>query len=76
VITVDATKKAALDAQRERLTDIQNDAGTVALRNRLATATNAQIDTWFDQNVTTLAQSRAALKAMAKLLAMVVRDDT
>jgi hypothetical protein len=69
MITVDATKKAALEAQRTRLLDIQSDAGTAALVNRLATATNAQIDTWFDQNVTTLAQLRSVMKAMAKLLA-------
>jgi hypothetical protein len=74
MITVDATKKAALEADRLRLTDIENDAGTVALRNRLATATNAQIDTWFDQNVTTLAQARAAQKAMAKLIALLSRE--
>ncbi len=40
----------------------------------LAGATDAQIDTWFSTNVTTLAQARNVMAMMAKLIARLARE--
>ena len=40
----------------------------------LAGATDAQIDTWFTNNVTTLAQARTVMAMMAKLIAWLARQ--
>ena len=40
----------------------------------LAGATDAQIDTWFANNVTTLAQARTTMAMMAKLIARLARQ--
>lgn len=61
-----AALKAAEDA---RVTEIEADAGRVDLVARLRTATNAQIDTWIDANITSIAAARALFKAIIKYLA-------
>ncbi len=62
---------AATEAARR--TDIRADSGRIDLLNRLQTATPAQIDTWLTNNVTNLAQARAVLAAIIKVIALDVR---
>lgn len=59
----------AEDAEATRRAAILADTGRLDLLNRLQTATSAEIDTWFDNNVTTLASARNVLKAIVKLIA-------
>jgi len=52
-----------------RRADLDADPGKVDIVQRLRTANSAQIGTWIDNNVTTLAQARAVLKAIVIYLA-------
>lgn len=54
--------------EKKRVEAFEADAEQVDLRDRLRTATPAQIDDWFNANVTTLAQARSVLKAIVKYL--------
>lgn len=55
-------------ADLQRLVDFSLAPETVDLIDRARTATNAQINTWLTNNVTTLAQARTVLGAVIKLL--------
>ncbi len=57
-----------------RMVEIKADPGRAALRDRLASATPAQIDAYIDANVTTLAQARGMFKAILKLIALDARE--
>lgn len=63
---------AYVQSETQRENDIKNDAGRLDLIDRLRTATNAQIDTWIDNTVTSLSSARTVLKAMAKILSDLV----
>lgn len=56
-----------------RMVEIKADPGRAALRDRLASATPAQIDAYVDADVTTLAQARGMFKAILKLIALDAR---
>lgn len=62
--------------EETRLNEMHTDAGRLDLLNRLKTATSAQIDTWVDNNITSIAAQRALDKALLKLLADLVRTLT
>jgi len=62
------TQTPAYIAEEARLASYDQDAGQLDLLNRLRTATPAQIDTWLTNNVTNLAQARAVLGHIIKLL--------
>lgn len=55
--------------EQVRVTTFQNDANRADMITRLRTATPAQIDSWVDANVTTLAQGREVFKKILKVLA-------
>lgn len=57
-----------------RLDTFKIEADRNDMADKLRNATPAQIDTYIDNNVTNLAQARAFLKALSKVLATVVRD--
>lgn len=63
-----------MSAEIARQATITSSSDRVDLLNRLKTATAAQIDTWVDNNVTTLAQARTVLKAIIKVIALDVRN--
>ena len=52
-----------------RVIGLKSDAAYVDLLNRAKTSTAAEIDAWFQANVTTVAQARGVLSAIVKLLA-------
>ena len=53
----------------QRRTAIRNDQSVMDLGNRIGSMTAAEIDAWFQANVTTLAQARGAMATIVKLLA-------
>lgn len=55
-------------AEKNRISTFTLDPQTQDLLNRLRTATPAQIDSWLQTNVTTLAQARTVLGALVKML--------
>lgn len=61
------TDIAASDAMRGEL---RLDAAVRALRNR----TPAQVDAWIDANVNSLADARAVLKILARIVALIARE--
>lgn len=63
--------QAASDAAAARQS-ITDDAQRIALVNALKGATNAQIDTYINANVTDLPSARLMLSRMAKVLALIV----
>lgn len=63
---------AYVQAETQRENGIRNDTGRLDLLNRLRTATNAEIDIWIDNNVTSLAAARAVLKAIVKVISDLV----
>lgn len=63
---------AYVQSETQRKNDIKNDPGRLDLLNRLRNATDAQIDTWIDTNVTSLASARTILKAIVKVLSDLV----
>jgi len=52
-----------------RLDSIKNDQAVIDLGNRIKAMTAAEIDAWFQANVTTLAQARNTMATIVKLLA-------
>ena len=60
---------AAAEAENTRITSFKNDSAQTDLMDRLKTATPNQIDTWLNNNVTSMAQARNVLGAIIKLLA-------
>lgn len=65
---VDAAAQASAAAKQS----ITDDAERIALVNALRGATNAQIDTYINNNVTDLATARVMLRRIAKVLALFV----
>ena len=61
---------AAETTEANRLAAIKADAGRIDLITRFRTATPAQIDTFIDANVTTIAQARTLFKAILKTIAL------
>jgi hypothetical protein len=59
---------------RDRDAAFRADATRVDMLTRLKNATPAQIDAYIEANVTNLAQARAFLKALTKVLALAIRD--
>lgn len=59
----------AITPEEQRVTDFEALPERRDLIDRLKTATPAQIDTWLTANVTTLAQARAVLGQILKVLA-------
>lgn len=57
-------------AVQTRIDTFMADSSRADLITRLATATPAQIDTWLQNNVTTLAQARTVLGAIIKVIAL------
>lgn len=66
-------ERAAAAAEATRIATITSDAQVQAWTDRLAISSNAQIDTYFAGNVTTLAQNIAITKALAKIIAAKLR---
>jgi hypothetical protein len=64
----------AVVAGQQRQDAFRADAGRGDLLTRLLTATPAQIDTYVDNNVTTIAQARTLFKAILKLIALDARS--
>lgn len=58
-----------LSLEMQRQDGLSDDTGNVTLKDKLKTATSAQIDTWLQNNVTNLAEARAVLGAIIKFLA-------
>lgn len=57
------------DANTRHRAEVKRDAVLVALKD----ATPQQIEAWIDNNVTSLAEARAVLKALAKAVALLIR---
>jgi sarcosine oxidase gamma subunit len=68
-----SARKALEEAEETRRTDLRAEPDVQDLFDRLKTATAAQINTWIDTNIVSLAAARALLKTIVKLLAYVVR---
>ena len=60
-------------AENTRLAALAEDAQTLALIDRLANSTDAQINSYFANNVTTAPQAIAVLKALVKVVALKLR---
>ncbi|HEY6022048.1 MAG TPA: hypothetical protein VIY48_19925 [Candidatus Paceibacterota bacterium] len=70
VTTTDMATAVTGDTEKARLAGMAADTGVQTLLSQAKTATVAQIDTWLTNNVTTLAQARAVLAAIIKVLAI------
>jgi len=62
--------QAELDAQAAILATLKADAAVQALRTR----TPAAVDAWIDAQVNSLADARAVLKILARILALLARE--
>lgn len=62
-------EQAARDAEIQRLSDLINAVKNDAALNALKNMTPAQIDTYFQNNITTLPEAIGLLKKLVKLLA-------
>jgi hypothetical protein len=62
-----AARQVESDAEA-RVETIEQSARQDATITSLKTMTNQQLDTWFDDNITTLASARALLKILFKLI--------
>lgn len=75
--TLDATTSAEIRAAnklaRERIIAISQSPRVADLALKLRSATEAQIDTYVDNNSATLAQARQLLKDIIKILAVSLR---
>lgn len=60
--------------EMDRHASYRSNAGRVAMLDRLRTSTPAQIDSWVDDNVGNIAQARAVLKDILKVIALDLRD--
>ena len=70
--------RAASDVTEEanessRNASFKSEPDRIDLINRLRTATPAQVNSWIDTNVTSLAAARAVLKALVKVLALHIK---
>jgi hypothetical protein len=74
VTAPDGGLAVSADPTYVRTKSFRDDAGRIDLLTRLRTATPAQIDTWVENNVTTLAQARAVFKAIIKVIALDARQ--
>jgi hypothetical protein len=63
-----AAEATAANNEQSRLASFVADPSQTDLRQRLRTATPAQIDSWLGTNVTTLAQARTVLGAIIKVI--------
>src|SRR5690349_7011657 len=68
--TIPAYEPPAPTAEEMRAETFRSDPARVDLLARLKSATPAQIEGYIDANVTTLAQARTFLKALAKVIAL------
>lgn len=66
-------RKLAGATERDRLNTFSESLDFIDLQNRLKTATASQVNTWVDNNVTSLAEARTVLKAIIKLLIKLYR---
>jgi hypothetical protein len=73
VTSMIATLQATDAAEQQRKSGISGDAQVAAMVSRLQTATSTQIDDYLTANVTTLAQARAVLGAVIKVMALFVQ---
>lgn len=70
-VTAEITRLTTADnAETARRASIQTDPVRVDLLQRLAGATPAQIDTYVDNNVNTLADAKTMFKRILKLIAL------
>jgi hypothetical protein len=70
-----STPREIEEQQREdRVAQLKAQSDVVDLANRLKNSTPAEIDAWIDNNVGNLAQARAVLKAMLKVMAYTSRQ--
>lgn len=60
-------------AEEIRLAAFGAEADVIDLKNRMDTSTAAQVNTWVDANVTTLAQARSVLKTLIKIVILTRR---
>lgn len=67
-------RKAASDAEAARCAAIKTDPLRVDLLQRIKTATNAQISTYVDSNVTDLASAKTLFKKILLLIALDQRN--
>jgi hypothetical protein len=67
------TAPAPTDPYVLRKQDMETDATVAQWLDRLVSASNAQIDSWFTANVTTQAQAVVVLKTLVKVLAFRLR---
>ena len=70
---VTPTEQAALDeiaAQNGIIATLKGDAAIQALRNR----TPAQVDSWIDAQINSLADAKAVLKILARIVALLARQ--
>jgi len=70
-----AEMKAARQTKAARLTELKINPRRAALYQRLATASATEIETYINNNVTTLAAARPVLIDMLILLASVLREE-
>jgi hypothetical protein len=73
-IQMQAQIDADLAPQRNRATTFRDDPSRADLIQRLQNATPQQIDTWVDNNITSIAAARALFKAILKVLALDSRN--
>lgn len=64
---------AAIPAADARAQTFRAEPDRIDLLDRLQTATPAQIGTWIDNNVTSIATARTVLKAIIKVIALDAR---
>jgi hypothetical protein len=69
---VSQQRRAAEQAEETRLGTLSADDDVRAMAVRLATSTNAQIDTYFANNVTNAAQAIGVLKLVVKIIAFML----
>lgn len=62
--------QAPIIANQQRRVGLSADPNFTALMTQAASSTNAQIDTWLTNNVTTLPQARTVLGALIKIVAV------
>jgi hypothetical protein len=73
VSVADLDRAQALKGLSAREVSFVDSSDRSDLMNRLRTATPAQIDTWIDNNVTSIAAARAVFKAILKVIALDIR---
>lgn len=61
--------------EQQRQKTIEEDPNNINLKDKLATATNDQIDNWINNNVTDLASAKVVLASIVKFLANKFKND-